>query len=69
MSIPKTLRLRCGCLTVWNDAEGQYNSQCRTPAHLKARRHAERLALQRSHDDLKRRQDMPLYRRSFSILR
>ena len=68
MSIPKNLRLPCGCLSIWNNAEGQYNSQCHTPARLRALRCAERLALQRSHDDSKRRQDMPLYRKPFSIL-
>jgi hypothetical protein len=67
MSFPLTIRLACGCPAVWNDREGQYNSRCTCPKP--PQQVAQRVARQRSHNSSKRRQDAPLYRKPFSILR
>jgi hypothetical protein len=67
MSIPLTTTLSCGCTATWNDLEGQYNAQHTCNQAQQAMR--ERQALQQSHDASKRREDAPLYRKPWNLLR
>jgi hypothetical protein len=65
--IPREITLSCGCTATWNDIEGQYNAI--HTCNQKQRQMEQRRALQHSADESKRRQDAPLYRKPFSLLR
>lgn len=70
MTIPRTSRMACGCLSIWSDLEGQYIGRCTcSPEKRRSMRLAERKALQQVHDERKRREQSPLAQKPFSILR
>ncbi len=64
---PKDVRLSCGCVSRWNEAQEQYTTQhtC-SPQQRRAQRVAE---IQRFNDETARRRHAPLYSRPFNILR
>ena len=70
MSIPRTHRMAYGCTATWSDLEGQYIGHCTCPPEKRrAMRLAERKAAQQAHDERKRREESPLARSPFHILR
>ena len=70
MSIPRSVPLPCGCVAIWNDLEGQYNSQCCCSAEVKrVRRLAERAETWQRRWEARRRRESALYYRPFSLLR
>lgn len=70
MTVSREVTQPCGCVSVWSDLEGQYHRKHSCPEHTeKKERIRRRIAMQKSHDESKRRGDAPLYRKPFSLLK
>lgn len=67
MSTPQTITTSCGCKGTWNPLEGQYNVQ--HTCDPKVRWAEERALRLRFAEESAKRNNAPLYRRPFSLLK
>jgi hypothetical protein len=71
MTLPQPFPTHHGrCLATWNQEQGQYVIACVcTPQEVRALRIARRQELAQGRAEAKKRDDAPLYRKPFSLLR
>ena len=71
MTLPQPFHIHAGrCLAVWDASQGQYVVQCVcTTEELRALVATQRRERLQSRLEAKKREDAPLYRRPFRILR